>query len=840
MCRKLILLVCLVAVLGLVDSAFGFARWRNLEGDQDFSRPANWFDTSSLYTGRMVLNRGPAHPNYPTDPPVMSYTPDPCYTPNVIRGPGYNSGSPPFYWYITGGFMRVTGPWSICHNVNTTGYTEMTGGELVFEGNILCPRSDDSTATVDLHGGTIRAEGIEFKAGGLFDFGGHGTLILDGDVTADVVTWIGTGYMTAYGGSGEVVYDYDQTNPGKTTISTIAWPVAEEPNPAYWARGACPTALQLSWKTGPETQDPNGHDVYFSTDYDAVKNANRDSDPYGVLVFEGYDSNTYPESGGLALDFGTTYYWRIDEVNDNNTASPWKGNVWRFTTEDGNASDPDPPDGRRGVNPADVVLRWTPSCIATVNQVVYFSTDFDDVNIMNPTAIEDTVSATDNNCPVGALEKYTSYYWRIKTDTGGNGEVWSFRTGYGGLLLEMLFDGGTPGNDILSPLTDTSGNNLQFTKYTNGGSLKYAEPRFAPVGGTSADFDPNVGLYRLDPCDANGWDYLRLDGYQYTIQLWVKPEVLPDGGRPRVVHKSQSSWAIEIDNGDRQVVFRHANNTLGMPDDFMRAGEWHHLTAIYDATASAEELRIYVDGILFDNTEDAGSPNPADNTERVTIGYRQLDDVNVGDFFDGLIDELKIWDMVVLPVLECSIDPSPSVGADRLDPNLVLSWTPGPFAGQHDVYLGSDPNNIVHVGTVDGNTYPADSNLLLEFGKTYYWRVDDVNGGDTYEGVVWRFSTTSPIEDPNMWLWYKFDDTSDNEPIDSSGHYFHGDGDDFDDDTWDPNDGRFPGCINMDSDQRIDIPLEAFVGKIHKEASVSVWVKGASRPGSNNWLFGIG
>ncbi|MFZ2147134.1 MAG: hypothetical protein WAV28_07930 [Sedimentisphaerales bacterium] len=29
---------------------------------------------------------------------------------------------------------------------------------------------------------------------------------------------------------------------------------------------------------------------------------------------------------------GTTYYWRIDEVNNANTDSPWKGNLWSFTT----------------------------------------------------------------------------------------------------------------------------------------------------------------------------------------------------------------------------------------------------------------------------------------------------------------------------------------------------------------------------------------------------------------------------------------------------------------------------------------------------------------------------
>ncbi|MHC4707719.1 MAG: hypothetical protein ACYS8I_11620, partial [Planctomycetota bacterium] len=167
MFRKLILLVCVAAVLGTADFAFGYARWRprqvnpgNPNDHNDFSDPNNWADQDSLYDGRMILNRGPNYPDTATGesrwnpPPYMTYTPDPCFKPIDLRGPGYDTGSPPFYWYIRGGFMRVSGPWRMCFNDDTTGYTEMTGGELVFDDDIQCPRGDSNcTATVDLHGG---------------------------------------------------------------------------------------------------------------------------------------------------------------------------------------------------------------------------------------------------------------------------------------------------------------------------------------------------------------------------------------------------------------------------------------------------------------------------------------------------------------------------------------------------------------------------------------------------------------------------------------------------------------------------------------------------------------
>ena len=34
------------------------------------------------------------------------------------------------------------------------------------------------------------------------------------------------------------------------------------------------------------------------------------------------------------LAWDTTYHWRVDEVNDLNPDSPWRGNLWSFTTAD--------------------------------------------------------------------------------------------------------------------------------------------------------------------------------------------------------------------------------------------------------------------------------------------------------------------------------------------------------------------------------------------------------------------------------------------------------------------------------------------------------------------------
>jgi hypothetical protein len=82
----------------------------------------------------------------------------------------------------------------------------------------------------------------------------------------------------------------------------------------------------LSWSPGDYAAS---HEVYFGTDQEAVRNADTASPEYKGsqnLGSESYDPGK--------LEWDTTYYWRVDEVNNVNPDSPWAGNLWSFTTAD--------------------------------------------------------------------------------------------------------------------------------------------------------------------------------------------------------------------------------------------------------------------------------------------------------------------------------------------------------------------------------------------------------------------------------------------------------------------------------------------------------------------------
>jgi hypothetical protein len=88
-----------------------------------------------------------------------------------------------------------------------------------------------------------------------------------------------------------------------------------------------PQDVTLEWTAGEKVVQ---HQIYFGDDEEAVTNAT----PADTAVYLGQqaaDVTTYALSG---LEWNTTYYWRVDEVNATDPESPWKSNIWSFTTAD--------------------------------------------------------------------------------------------------------------------------------------------------------------------------------------------------------------------------------------------------------------------------------------------------------------------------------------------------------------------------------------------------------------------------------------------------------------------------------------------------------------------------
>lgn len=206
----------------------------------------------------------------------------------------------------------------------------------------------------------------------------------------------------------------------------------------------------LSWQPGTWAVS---HDVYFGTNFNDV-NESAEGTFIGntTYTFQMVGFTGFPVPEGLQP--GTTYYWRVDEVNPDNPDSPWKGVVWSFTLPPRAAYDPYPPDGMKFID-TNVKLGWTAKWNAALFNV-YFGTDAD--QIANATGASSIGKMTYDP---GPLELDTTYYWRVDSFNGTEwrtGNVWSFTTikPGGGLVAEYANYGGGVPNPPESPFENVT------------------------------------------------------------------------------------------------------------------------------------------------------------------------------------------------------------------------------------------------------------------------------------------------------------------------------------------------------------------------------------------------
>jgi hypothetical protein len=146
----------------------------------------------------------------------------------------------------------------------------------------------------------------------------------------------------------------------------------------------------------------------------------------------------------------------------------------------------------------------------------------------------------------------------------------------------------------------------------------------------------------------------------------------------------------------------------------------------------------------------AGNPYPDGLTEETTY-YWRIDEVEE----DGTENKGDIWSFTVAP--KTAFTPFPIDGSLFADPNGTLSWLPGADSVEHHVFFGDNLDDVqADTGGTDKGTM-TDPNYtpgLLERNKTYYWRIDESDGANTYTGDVWSFTTSLPeIGTITMDIW---------------------------------------------------------------------------------------
>ena len=259
----------------------------------------------------------------------------------------------------------------------------------------------------------------------------NGELVAEADDETENINsgqsiWIGDHLNRYYDGLMDDVRIYDHALTegeilGAMQGSGDVWPYASGPDPAD---GALVTATwaNIMWRP---SRLAVSHDVYLGDNFDDVNDAIVDAPTFrgnqtDAMLIAGFFGFPYPN--GLVP--GTTYYWRIDEVNDSEPNSPWKGDIWSFSIPPKTAYNPDPADGAGHVDP-NASFSWTGGFAAKLH-TVYMGTNFDDVN----NASGGTPIGSASYSP-GTLESEKVYYWRVDEfdpPATYKGDIWSFTT----------------------------------------------------------------------------------------------------------------------------------------------------------------------------------------------------------------------------------------------------------------------------------------------------------------------------------------------------------------------------------------------------------------------------
>jgi hypothetical protein len=311
-------------------------------------------------------------------------------------------------------------------------------------------------------------------------------------------------------------------------------------------------------------------------------------------------------------------------------------------------------------------------------------------------------------------------------------------------------------------VADSSGNG-------NDGTIVGDPIPIAGVMGGALEFHgPGAAVGGADHIDCGNDTSLDVTS-EISIALWIRPDAdNPEGGietapMSKAMNGLSPSWSYQVRYGwgspqpYMAFTFNTSPRAWAYVGENLVQGEWVHIAGIHDGAM----LTCYLNGVATESTPMGAitsSPTPvligSDGWGSDWIGG--IDDVRI---YNHTLTEDELADVMRGAPAELAKNPSPVVDANDVPLDAILAWEAGEFANTHDVYLGlvwDDVNEATTANPLDvlvsqgqaATTYePAPA---LEYGQTYYWRVDEVNeapDNTVFKGEVWSFAA-EPIAFP--------------------------------------------------------------------------------------------
>ncbi len=406
----------------------------------------------------------------------------------------------------------------------------------------------------------------------------------------------------------------------------------------------------------------------------------------GIDVFINDDDNGGDSREGQVATYG-------NDSGDWQVPSDWgTGLLIKGSSE--KASAPDPADGATDV-PRDAILNWVSGEFAAGHNV-YFGTVLEDVaaaSTSDPKGIlvSEGQAAAEYD-PENLLEYGQTYYWRIDEVNGApdntvfDGTVWRFTVEPFAYPITAVIATASSSAPAMGPQNTVNGSGLD------------AEDQHSTV---STQMWMSAGVQ-------SNWIQYEFDKVYKLHELWV--------------------W-----------------NSNQLVESFIGFGA-KNVTIEYSADG---QTWTQLEGV----PEFARAPSMPTYTANTTVAFggiaAKFVKLTINATWGGMaqtgLSEVRFY---YVPVQ--AFEPEPAVGATDVALDATMTWRPGREATSHAVYFGDDSEAVAQ-GTVSAQTVTAHSYTpaSMDFGATYYWRVDEVGDAGTYEGELWSFTSQEykPIDD---------------------------------------------------------------------------------------------
>jgi len=351
------------------------------------------------------------------------------------------------------------------------------------------------------------------------------------------------------------------------------------------------------------------------------------------------------------------------------------------------AGNPSPEDGIIDV-PRDAVLSWTAGEFAATHDV-YLGTVLDDVNNAsrtNPMGLLLSEGQADTSYdPDGLLELGQTYYWRVDEVNAAPDNAIFKGTVWTFTAEPMAY----PIEGVIATTNATPQAGAVVENTVNGSGLNADDQH------STKATDMFLGIPGADPI------YLQ---YEFD-QVYKLHEVH--------VWNYNVQFELLLGFGIKDVTVEYSENGT----------DWTVLGDVELAQATAKPDDVY------NTTIDFGG---------VAVRYVKL---TVNSAF-GMMGQYGLSEVRFMFIPASAREPQPDDGAADVSVATMLAWRAGRDAISHEVNFGTDPNALDLAGTVDAPSFDPGT---LDLGTTYYWKIDEIQDAESWEGAVWSFATQAYV-----------------------------------------------------------------------------------------------